>query len=178
MAALRKQNALAMAAWLNMRDAYYANEEVTELRAQLAAAMRGNLPKELADAATALDAKLATFGGAARGGGRGGGGGGGGRGGGGNAPGGVSPFNALNATFNTVLAPLSQDGIDMPPSKAQIDTWEAGCRAYTATVNAWKAMLDESFFAFNSQLTKSNLPPLKVPATVSAPASCTFAGSK
>ena len=126
----------------------------------------------------ALDAKLATFGGAARGGGRGGGGGGGGRGGGGNAPGGVTPFNALNATFNTVLAPLSQDGIDMPPSKAQIDTWEAGCRAYTATVNAWKAMLDKSFFVFNSKLTKSNLPPLKIPATVSAPASCTFAGSK
>ena len=66
----------------------------------------------------------------------------------------------------------------MPPSKAQINTWESGCRAYTATVNAWKTMLDESFFTFNSQLTKNNLPPLKVPATVPAPASCTFAGSK
>jgi hypothetical protein len=64
----------------------------------------------------------------------------------------------------------------MPPSKAQIDTWEAGCRSYTATVNAWKAMLDESFFTFNSQLTKANLPPLKIPTTVPAPPSCTFGG--
>jgi hypothetical protein len=176
MAALRKQNDLAMAAWLGMRDAYYANEEVAELRAQLAAVMKGNLPKEVADAAAALEAKLATFGGAARGGGRGGGGGGGGRGGGGNAPGGITPFNALNASFNNVLAPISQDGIDMPPSKAQIDTWESGCRAYTATVNAWKTMLDESFFTFNSQLTKNNLQALKIPATPAAPPSCTFGG--
>ena len=100
---------------------------------------------------------------------------GGGRNGGGNAPGGVTPFNALNGMFNTVLAPPAQDGIDMPPSKAEIDTWESGCRAYTATVNAWKAMVDESLFGFNSQLTKNNLPPLKIPATVSVPASCTFA---
>ena len=41
--------------------------------------------------------------------------------------------------------PVAEDRIDMTLSKAEIDTWESGCKVYTATVNAWKAMLDESF---------------------------------
>ncbi len=57
-----------------MKDSYAANEEVAAVRAQLAAIMRGSLPPEVATAATALDAKLATIGGAPRA-GRGGGGG-------------------------------------------------------------------------------------------------------
>jgi len=56
------------------------------MRAQLAAIMRGTMPPDVSTAATALDAKLATF--SATRGGRagGGGGGGGGRNGGGSAP--------------------------------------------------------------------------------------------
>ncbi|MCX6545201.1 MAG: hypothetical protein NTV05_12435 [Acidobacteria bacterium] len=65
---------------------------------------------------------------------------GGGRGGrGGGAPGGVTSFTALNGSFNTLVA-LTQNGMDMPPNKAQVDTWEAGCRDYSATLTAWKAM--------------------------------------
>ena len=85
MAALRTQNKLALAAYQGMKDADAGNDEVAAVRAQLAALAGGSLPPDVATAATALDAKLATFGGATGRGGRGGGGGGGGRGGGGGA---------------------------------------------------------------------------------------------
>ena len=176
MSALRTQHKLAMAAWQGMKDSHAANDEVAAVRAQLATAASGALPPDVASAVTALDAKLATFGGAGgRGGGRGGGGAGGGGGRGGPAPGGVVAFTTLNGTFNTVLAPLAQNGMDMPPSKAQIDTYESACKEFTATVAAWKTMLSVDLVSFNSQLTKYNLTPLKIaPATTTAPPSCTF----
>ena len=87
----------------------------------------------------------------------------------------MTSFTTLNGTFNTVLAPLTQNGIDMPPSKAQIDTWESACKELTATIAAWKTTLNVDLTTFNSQLTKSNLTPLKIPPTaMTAPASCTF----
>jgi photosystem II stability/assembly factor-like uncharacterized protein len=164
--ALRAQNKLAMAAGQSMKDSYAANEEVAAVRAQLAAIARGSLPPDVATAATALDAKLATIGGARAPGGRGGGPGAA------RAPGSVLPFSSINALFNTVLAPLAQNGIDMPPTKAEVDTWESGCKEFTATVSAWKTMLGVDLVGFNSLLTKNNLTPLKI--TPTALASCTF----
>ena len=87
----------------------------------------------------------------------------------------VLTFRAINGLFNTVLGPLTQNGIDMGPTKGEIDTWETGCKEFTATENAWKAMLGADLVAFNALLTKNNLTPLKiVPTAVSAPPSCTF----
>jgi photosystem II stability/assembly factor-like uncharacterized protein len=170
MLALRAQNKLAMAAWQSMKDSHDANDEVAAVRAQLAALTRGSLPPDVATAAAALDAKLATLGGAVRG-GRGGGGGFGAP----RAPGSVLAFTAVNGIFNTVLAPLSQNGIDMPPTRAEVDTWESGCKEFTATVNAWKTMLGVDLVGFNSLLTKNNLTPLKIaPTALALPASCTF----
>ena len=79
--------------------------------------------------------------------------------------------------FNTVLAPLAQNGIDMPPTKAAIDTWESGCKEFTATVNAWKTMLDVEVVGFNSLLTKNNLTPLKTTTVLAVPSSCTTTAS-
>src|SRR5256714_9954868 len=104
MSALRAQNKLAMAAWQSMKDSYSANEEVAAVRAQLAAIARGSLPADVAAAATALDAKLATVGGAPPP-GRGGGGGGFG-GAPARVPGSLLTFRLINRIFNTVLAPL------------------------------------------------------------------------
>ncbi len=172
--ALRAQNKLALAAVQGMKDSYAANQEVAAVRAQLAAIARGSLPVEVATAATALDAKLATIGGATRG-GRGGGGGGGGFGAPVRVPGSVIPFTSINALYNTVLAPLSQNGLDMPPTKAEVDTLESGCKEFTATLNAWKTMLSVDLVSFNSLLTKSNLTPLRItPTAMAVPASCTF----
>jgi photosystem II stability/assembly factor-like uncharacterized protein len=176
MNALRAQNKLIMSAYQGMKDADAGNSEVAAVRAQVAALAAGALPPDVATAVTALDAKLATFGGATGRGGRGGGGGGGGggRGGGGAAPGGVTSFTALNGTFNSIVA-LMQNGMDMAPTKAQIDTWEATCRNYGETVAAWKAMQGVDVVAFNSVLTRNNQQALKItPTALTAPASCTY----
>jgi hypothetical protein len=86
----------------------------------------------------------------------------------------VTSFTALNGMFNTVVA-LTQNGIDMAPSKAMIDTWEAGCKEYSATVVAWKAMQGVDVVAFNTLLTKNNQKPLNVvPTTMTPSGSCAF----
>src|SRR5439155_138362 len=166
MSALRAQNNLAMAAWRGMKDSYTANEEVTAVRAQLAAITRGSLPSEVATAATALNAKLATIGGVLPRGGRGGGGGF--AGGPARAPGSVLAFYSINGIYNTVLAPLAQNGIDMPPTKAEVDTLESGCKEFSATAGAWATMLDVDLVSFNTLLTKNNLTPLKITPTALA----------
>jgi photosystem II stability/assembly factor-like uncharacterized protein len=176
MSALRTQNKLALASWQGMKDAAAGNEEVAAVRAQVAAVAGASLPPDVASAATALDAKLATFGGASGRGGRGGGGGGGGGGrGGAGAPAGVTAFNTINGTFNTVLAPMAQNGLDMPPSKAMVHSWEAGCKTYSATVSAWKTMQGVDLVTFNGLLTKNGQKALTItPTKLTVPASCTF----
>jgi hypothetical protein len=176
MDALRAQNKLLQAAYQAMKDSAAGNDEVAAVRAQVATLAASALPTELASVTTALDAKLATFGGATGRGGRGGGGGGGGgRGGGGGAPGGVVSFTALNGQFNGLVA-LQQNGIDMAPNKSQIDTWESHCKDYSATVAAWKQMQKVDLVSFNDQLTKGGKTPLTIkPTALTAPASCAFA---
>jgi len=167
---LRAQQKLALAASQGMKESYAANEEVAAVRAQLAGLQRGSLPPEVASAATALDAKLVTAGGAPPRGGRGGGFGGPAR-----VPGSLLSFLGVNNLFNSVLGPLTQNGIDMSPTKAQVDTLESACKEFAATANGWKTMRDVDVAGFNSLLTKNNLAPLKItPTSVAASASCTF----
>lgn len=170
MTALRAQNKLALAAWDGMKNTFAANDEVAAVRAQLAKITAGSPPADVAAAATALSTKLAIFGGAVVQGGRGGGFGGPIR-----TPGSILSFTAINNVFYTVLGPLSQNGIDMPPTGAMINTWESGCREFTGTANAWKTMLRTDLAEFNALLTKNNLTPLAlVPQAAAVPASCTF----
>lgn len=174
MTSLRLQNKLALAAVEEMKDSYIANEEVSAVRAQLAKLKGSSLPPDVAAAATVLDTKLTTFGGALARGGRSGGFGGGGV----RTPGSLLAFNTLNGTFNTVLGPISQNGIDMPPTKSAVDTWESGCREFTTTLAAWKTMLSVDLAGFNSLLTKNNLTPLKItPSAGTVPVSCKFVWS-
>jgi photosystem II stability/assembly factor-like uncharacterized protein len=175
MDALRNQHKLVSLAYEAMKSSAAGNDEVAAVRAQVAALASAALPPDLAAAATALDAKLATFGGATGRGGRGGGGGGGGgRGGGRGAGGGVTSFTALNGTFNTLVA-LMQNGIDMAPPKSQIDTWQSDCKEYTATVVAWKQMQGVDLVSFNDQLTKGGKSPMPItPTALTPPASCTY----
>ena len=173
MTALRAQNTLALDAVEGMRNSYAANEEVAAVRAQLADLLKGSLPPDVKTAADALETKLAAIGGPRRAGP--GGFGGGGFGGPARAPGSVLSFLAINGQYNTVLGPISQNGIDMPPTPAMIHTWESSCKEYTATAAAWKTALDTDVAQFNAFLAKNNLPALNVAATqVPSPASCTF----
>jgi hypothetical protein len=174
---LRAQNRLALSAWSGMKDSFAANGEVAAVRAQLATLMKSTLPPDVQAAATALDTKLAGFG-SADGRGPGRSGFGGGFGAPARAPGSVLPFYTINTLYYTVLGPLSQNGLDMPPTPAQIDTLETACKEYSATGNGWKTMLTADLVEFNNLLTKNNLPPLKVmPTAVTAPASCKWAAA-
>ncbi|MEP6944610.1 MAG: hypothetical protein ABJA02_01745 [Acidobacteriota bacterium] len=168
MAALRTQIKLALAASDGMTDSYAANEEVTAVRTQLAAFTRSNLSPDVEAAAKALDTKLATFGGARPLGGRG-------FGGPPRTPGSILSFLLINGTYNTVLGPISQNGIDMAPSGAMIHTWEAGCKEFFETATAWKTMKSTDIVDFNGMLTKNGLHPLNVTTTaLSPPSSCIF----
>jgi len=170
--ALRAQEKLALAAWQGMKDSFPANEEVAAARTQLAAIERGSLPAEVATAATAFDAKLVTFGGAPP---RGGRGGGGGFGGPARLPGSLLSFIGINNLYNTVLGPLTQNGIDMAPTKAEVNTLESACKEFTATASGWKTFLEVDLAGFNALLAKNNLTPVKIaPTRVTPPASCTF----
>jgi len=87
----------------------------------------------------------------------------------------VLAFYSIGGIFNTVLGPLSQNGIDMAPTKSEINTWESGCKEFTSTLDGWKTMLGSDLVTFNSLLTKNNLTPLKFGSTpITGPTSCTF----
>lgn len=86
----------------------------------------------------------------------------------------MQSFIALNNTFSVIVSML-QVGLDIAPTKAQIDTWETDCRNYTRTLTAWKKMQSEDLTAFNALLTKSNLEALTTAPTKLTAPSCTFA---
>jgi photosystem II stability/assembly factor-like uncharacterized protein len=154
-AALQSQHKLTMLAYQAMKDSYAANEAVAAARAQVSAS-GGDAAK-----AKDLDTKLATFGGAVPAGGRGGFGGGRGAAA---TPGAMQSFVQLNNGFNTMVS-MMQVGLDMPPTPAQIATWEADCTSYNTTLAAWKKVQTEDLAAF------------KVTPTTLAPAVCTFTAS-
>jgi hypothetical protein len=169
---LRSQNRLALSAWNGMKDSFAANDKAANVRAQLATLMKGTLPQDVKSAAAELDTKLAGFGSAdGRGPGRGGFGGFGGQQ---RTPGSVLPFYSINGLYYTVLGPLSQNGIDMPPTIAMIHTWESSCKEYTATALAWKTLVESDIAGFNSLLAKNNLTPLNTEAVPTPPTSCNF----
>jgi photosystem II stability/assembly factor-like uncharacterized protein len=166
LAALKSQARLTQLACQGMKDTFTANEVVAALRSQLVPLMQQS--GDVGVKAKELDTKLATFGGVVEGrGGRGGGAGfGGGRGG--NQPAGaMQSFIQLNNSFNTLVS-MMQVGLDMAPTPAQVDTWEADCKNYNTTLAAWKKTQAEDLASFSS---------LKIPPTTLSPASCAFAAS-
>lgn len=169
MNALRAQNKLAMEAWAGMRDTYAANDQVASLRAQLAKITAASPPAEVATAANELATKLALLGGPATG----RGGGGGGFGGPARAPGSALSFSAINGIYYTIVGALSQNGMDMPPTRAMINTLESGCKEFTGTSASWQAALAD-VAAFNAVATKNGVSTLTVPTPVAPPRSCVF----
>ena len=174
MADLRAKNKLMLLAFDGAKNANEGNSEVLAVRQQVAALKGRQLAADVAKATTDVEAKLAKFGGIAAD--RTGrfGGGGFGRGGA-PAPDALTPFNALNGTFNSIVS-TSQVGLDEAPTQSQIDTWEDACKKYDVTVAEWKKVQSQDLVAFNALLSKNNLDPLQVaPSTLIDPP-CTFAG--
>jgi hypothetical protein len=171
MADLRAKNKLMLLAYEGSKDSNAGNSEVLAVRQQVASLSANRLPADVAKATTDIDAKLAAFGGVVAG--RGGRGGGGGGRGGAPTPGALRPFNTLNGSFNAIVS-MSQVGLDAAPTQAQIDTWEADCKEYNATVTAWKKMQSQDLAAFNALLGRNNLNPLQVSPTALTDPSCAF----
>ncbi len=86
----------------------------------------------------------------------------------------MQSFIQLNNSFNTMVSAM-QVGLDMAPTKAQIDTWESHCAAYNATVTAWKKAQAEDLAAFNAALAQSNQKPVTIAPTKLTTAACAFA---
>jgi len=168
MAGLRAQNKLAMMSWQGMEDSFDADQQVANIREQVAKIASTGPSAEVASAAAVLETKLAALGGPiVRGGGRGFGAM--------RKPGTPLPFTSINGLFNTVLGPIAQNGIDMPPTKAAIDTWESGCKEFTTTADAWKTLLGTDVVSFNSLLAKNGLSAMSLPTSaVKVPSSCTY----
>jgi hypothetical protein len=70
---------------------------------------------------------------------------------------------------------MMEVGLDMPPTKAQIDSWKIDCNNYNTTLTAWKTMEMVDLPAFNVLLTENHLPPLTLTPTKLGPVACTFA---
>lgn len=172
MADLSAKNKLMMLAFQGAKDSFAGNSEVLAIRQQVASLSAAQLPEDVAKATKDINVKLANFGGivAARG------EGGGGRGRGETPPGATKPFNTLNGSFNAIVS-TSQVGLDEAPTQAQIDSWEAACGDYNATVAAWKKTQSEDLVAFSALLTKSHLTPLQVSPSALTDPPCTFSGS-
>ncbi|MBV8206093.1 MAG: hypothetical protein JO041_04810 [Acidobacteria bacterium] len=172
MADLRAKNRLMLLAYEGAKDAAAGNAEVLAVRQQVTLLKAKQLAGDVAKATTDIEAKLTTFGGVAPDrSGRGGGGFGARRT---PAPGAITPFNALNSSFNTVVS-TSQVGLDEAPSQAQIDTWQDACSKYNETLAAWKKMQSQDLVAFNSLLKGNNLTALDIsPSGLNDPP-CTFA---
>ena len=117
-------------------------------------------PGDVGAKAKELDTKLAAFGGVVEGrGGRGGGGGFGGGRGGGQAAGAMQSFIQLNNSFNTLVS-MMQVGLDMAPTPAQIDTWEADCKNYNTTLAAWTKAQAEDLATFGGLKAAAKLSPM------------------
>jgi hypothetical protein len=70
---------------------------------------------------------------------------------------------------------MMQVGLDMPPTRAQIDTWETDCRHYNSTIAQWKQMQSQDLTTFNALLTRNNLNALTATPGDLTTAVCTFA---
>ena len=170
MAALREKNRLIMLAYHAAKASYAGNGAVAAVRAQVASLRQTQLPGDVASAASALETKLATFGGVRP---TRGAGGRGGRGGA-PAPGGITPFNTLNGSFDGMIS-TQQVGLDEAPTPSQIQTWEDDCSTFNSTLAAWKTAQSRDLAQFNVLLAKNNLQPLHLSSTTLTPAACHFA---
>src|SRR6185437_8412843 len=95
---------------------------------------------------------------------------------GGQPPAAMESFITLNGSFNAIVS-MMQVGLDMPPTPAQIDTWQADCKHYTTTLGAWKKVESTDLPAFNAALTKGGQTPLSVTPTKLTAPSCSFAAA-
>ena len=149
LADLRAQHELQMKLYDGSKEAWQGYGQVAAMRGQIAELLRASPSSDLAQAATAFDARLASVGGNPGAGGRGGGGGRG-------APAGPPPppnFAALNGALNRQLTTL--DFGDMAPSEPMERSWIAACTEVRSALTTWRAINGQDLTALNALVTKA-----------------------
>jgi len=163
---LHAQHDLQLKVYDGAKEAWAGYNQVSAVRTALAELARSNPPSDVADAATAFDAKLLTVGG--RGGG-GRGGGGGGRGG----PPGPPPapnFAAVTGAMDRQLNTL--DAGDMAPNEPMLRIYASSCADLKAAVANWRTLTSQDLTALNAALAKNNLKQIPVPSPALASPNC------
>jgi hypothetical protein len=146
------------------RESWDGFQQIAAMRAAIADVTRGNVPKEVADAAAAFTAKLTQLAGPTTfTGGRGGG-----------APGvSLSVINGVEAEEGAVLVSMNGqlkviDMSDIPPNPSKLAAWRNVCTDLRSALTSWRAINATDLVAFNALLLKNNLKPV-APATPMLP---------
>jgi hypothetical protein len=165
---------LQMKLYNGTRESWDGFQQVAAMRTAVADVTRGNVPKEVADAATAFAAKLTQLAGPTTfTGGRGGG------------PPGVSfsVINGVEAEEGAVLISMNGqlkviDMSDIPPNPSKLAAWRNVCADLRSALTSWRAINATDLVAFNALLLKNNLKPVAAATPVLALPVCgTAAGT-
>jgi len=155
---------LQMKLYNGTRESWDGFQQIAAMRAAIADVTRGNVPKEVADAAAAFTAKLTQLAGPTTfTGGRGGG-----------APGvSFSVINGVEAEEGAVLVSMNGqlkviDMSDIPPNPSKLAAWRNVCTDLRSALASWRAINATDLVAFNALLLKNNLKPV-APATPMLP---------
>jgi hypothetical protein len=153
---------LQMKLYNGTRESWDGFQQIAAMRAAIAEVTRGNVPKEVADAAAAFTAKLTQLAGPTTfTGGRGGG------------PPGVSfsVINGVEAEEGAVLVSMNGqlkviDMSDIPPNPSKLAAWRNVCTDLRSALTSWRALNATDLVTFNALLQKNNLKPIAAAAPV------------
>jgi hypothetical protein len=162
---------LQMKLYNGTRESWDGFQQVAAMRAAIADVTRGNVPKEVADAAAAFTAKLTQLAGPTTfTGGRGGA-----------APGvSFSVINGVEAEEGAVLVSMNGqlkviDMSDIPPNPSKLAAWRSVCTDLRSALTSWRAINTTDLVAFNALLLRNNLKPIAAAAPVLALPVCSTA---
>jgi hypothetical protein len=154
---------LQMKLYNGTRESWDGFQQVAAMRAAITEVTRGNVPKEVADAAATLQAKLAQLAGPTTFTGGRGPSTGSGQGG---APAvSFSVINGVEAEEGAVLVSMNGqlkviDMSDIPPNPSKLAAWRNICGDLRSALTSWRAINATDLVAFNALLLKSNLKPV------------------
>ena len=165
---------LLMKVYQSMFTAWDGYQEVRAMRAQLKTITGGQLPPQVAAAATEFDAKLAGIEGEPLPAGQGGApAAGAGQGGRSAAP--QIGFGALNIQFggDGQTGYINAFGTaDVAPTPAERRAYQISCTHLNSAIATWRAINNQDVGGFNTLLRQNNLSPLPVPSKALATTEC------
>jgi hypothetical protein len=153
---LRALHDLQMKLYAGTQESWDGFQQVAAMRKSIAGVLAGSPPTEIADAARALDVKLAALAGpttfTAGPGGAG-------------SPTAFSTINGVEAEEGTVLVSMNGqlkvlDMSDIPPNPTKLAAWGHVCTDLGTAVTSWRDINTTDLVALNALLSKNNITPI------------------